>query len=117
MERIGELTGNDGCSCSQLVEGVGNGRNESRVSSSTSGDFSFCSLSISSNARSLALAISRSICYCSSAAWNLIFSSNMERSAINSATLAFSFIQADCKERDEHDERDLADHLFDNLSK
>ena len=88
--RIDRLTHDrhDGCSCSRLVAGVGNARNE------TSGNFSFCSLSISSNARSLALAlaISRSICTCSSAACNLIFSSNMERSAINLATLAFSFI-------------------------
>ena len=43
--------------------------------SSTSGNFSFCSLSDSSNARSLVLAltISRSICNCSSAAWVRFF--------------------------------------------
>ena len=54
------------------------------------------------------------------AACSLVFSFSKERSAINSATLAFSFIRADCKERnerDERDERDLADRLSDNLSK
>ena len=89
---------------------------ESRVSLSTSGNFSFCSLSNSSNSCSLALALasamSRLICKCSSAACRLTFSFIKERSVINLATLAFCFIQANCKGHYERDERDLADLLI-----
>ena len=94
---------------------------ESRVSLSTSGNFSFCSLSNSLNscylALALASAISRLICKCSSAPCSLTFSFSKERSVINLATLAFCFIQANCKGHYERDERDLADLLSNNLSK
>ena len=68
-----------------------NARNESRDSSSRVGNSGFCSSSYAVNACSLALAvaISRSSCICSFAAFNFSLSSSIERSTMSSATLAF----------------------------